>query len=173
MASTSSNGAVDIHFSHNSVIDGSSLAIPPVADIVWFVHQSFSDTTAILVDPQHALWAHWMQLSPTPQQETAQRYLPIFFKTSWSTQLTSNLVFVIMTRGPLLSLPAFHALTLEINSPLGLYSLSGKTSYRKISWNLEAERLGAMIIAPLWHFTGILAALLPRGLSNIRAIGIV
>ena len=30
----------------------------------------------------------------------------------------------------------------------GFYSLSGKTSYRQISWSLEAARLGVMIIAP-------------------------
>ena len=53
----------------------------------------------------------------------------------------------------------------------GLYSLSGKTSYRQISWSLEAARLGVIIIAPLWNLTGTSAALLPRGLSNFRAIG--
>ena len=45
---------------------------------------------------------------------------------------------------------------------LGLYSLSGKTSYRQISWSLEAARLGVIIIAPLWNLTGTSAALLPR-----------
>ena len=59
---------------------------------------------------------------------------------------------------------------LQENS-LGLYSLSGKTSYRQISWSLEAARLGVIIIAPLWSLTGTSAALLPRGLSNFRAIG--
>ena len=45
----------------------------------------------------------------------------------------------------------------------GLYSLSGKTSYRQISWSLEAARLDVIIIAPLWNLTGTSAALLPRG----------
>ena len=53
----------------------------------------------------------------------------------------------------------------------GLYSLSGKTSYRQISWSLEAARLGVIIIAPLWNLTGASAAALPKGLSNFRAIG--
>ena len=57
------------------------------------------------------------------------------------------------------------------DATLGLYSLSGKTSYRQISWSLEAARLGVIIIAPLWNLTGTSAALLPRGLSNFRAIG--
>ena len=34
-----------------------------------------------------------------------------------------------------------HAVTLHKNN-LGLYSLSGKTSYRRISWSLEAARFG-------------------------------
>ena len=53
----------------------------------------------------------------------------------------------------------------------GLYSLSCKTSYRQISWNLEATRLGVIIITALWNLTGISAALLPRCLSNFKAIG--
>ena len=30
----------------------------------------------------------------------------------------------------------------QTSGTLGLYSLSGKTSYRQISWSLEAARLG-------------------------------
>ena len=37
---------------------------------------------------------------------------------------------------------------------LGLYSLSGKTSYRQISWSFETARLGVIINAPLWNLTG-------------------
>ena len=53
----------------------------------------------------------------------------------------------------------------------GIYSLSGRTSYRKISWSLEAARLGVIMIPSLWDLTGISAALLPRCLSNFKAIG--
>ena len=53
----------------------------------------------------------------------------------------------------------------------GLYSLSGKTSYRQVSWSLEATRLDVMIIVSPWNLTGISAALLPMCLSNFRAIG--
>ena len=52
----------------------------------------------------------------------------------------------------------------------GLFSLIGKTSYRQISWTLEAARLDVVMVVSLWNLTGILAALLPRCLSNIRAI---
>ena len=52
----------------------------------------------------------------------------------------------------------------------GLYSLSDKTSYRQISWSLEAARLGFIMIVSLWNLTGISAALLPRCLLNFRAI---
>ena len=52
----------------------------------------------------------------------------------------------------------------------GLYSLSGKTSYRKISWSLEAARFGFKLFQSLWNLVGTSAALLPRCLSNFRAI---
>ena len=52
----------------------------------------------------------------------------------------------------------------------GLYSLSGKTSYHKISWSLEAARLGFKLFQSLWNLAGTSAALLPMCLSNFRAI---
>ena len=60
---------------------------------------------------------------------------------------------------------------LVIQSSQGLYSLSRRTSYGKISWILEAAKLGVIMVASLWHLTGISAVLLPRSLSNFRAIG--
>ena len=53
----------------------------------------------------------------------------------------------------------------------GPVSISAKTSYRKISWSLEATRLVVNIIASLWNLTDTSAALLPKCLSNFRAIG--
>ena len=52
----------------------------------------------------------------------------------------------------------------------GLYSLSGKTSYPKISWNPEAARWGFKLFQSLWNLAGTSAAALPRCLSNFRAI---
>ena len=57
-----------------------------------------------------------------------------------------------------------------MDGPQGLYSLSGKTSYRKISWSLEAARFGFKLFQLLWNLAGTSAALLPRCLSNFRAI---
>ena len=51
---------------------------------------------------------------------------------------------------------------IPVSWQLGLYSLSGKTSYRQISWSLAAARLDFMIILSLWNWTGISAALMPR-----------
>ena len=65
---------------------------------------------------------------------------------------------------------------MEINSdrvtwiskePQGLYSLSGKTSYRQISWSLEAAGLDVAMVVSLWN----LVSSLPRYLPNFRAIG--
>ena len=54
---------------------------------------------------------------------------------------------------------------------LGLYSLSGKTSCRQISWGLEAARFDVKMFISLWNLTGISAALLPRCLTHFWAIG--
>ena len=54
---------------------------------------------------------------------------------------------------------------------LGLSSLSGKTSYRKTSWSIEAARCGFRLSQLLWNLTATsAAAVLPRCLSNLRAI---
>ena len=53
---------------------------------------------------------------------------------------------------------------------LGLYSLSGKTFYGKISWSLEAARFGFRLFQSLWNLTGTSAAALPRCLSNFRTL---
>ena len=58
-----------------------------------------------------------------------------------------------------------------VEADLGLYSLSGKTSYRQISWSLEAARLDVAMIVSLWNLTGTSAAALPRYLPNFRVIG--
>ena len=53
----------------------------------------------------------------------------------------------------------------------GLYSQKGQTSYRRISWSLEATQLDVIMFVSLWNLTGIAAVLLPRCLSIFRAIG--
>ena len=59
----------------------------------------------------------------------------------------------------------------DITAPLGLCSLSWRTSYRKISWSLEATRLNASMFVSIWNVTGTSAARLARCLSNVRSIG--
>ena len=59
----------------------------------------------------------------------------------------------------------------ELNSQttdLGLYSLSGRMSYRMISWSLEATRFRFRIFQSIGNLTGILAATLPSCLSNFK-----
>ena len=60
--------------------------------------------------------------------------------------------------------------TSRVPIQLGLYSLSGKTSYRKISWSLEAARFEFRLFQSLWNLTGTSAAALPRWLSNFGGI---
>ena len=69
-------------------------------------------------------------------------------------------------------LPAKQAWTIykDRSSQQGIYSLSGKTSYRKISCNIEATRFGFRLFQSLWNLTGTSAAALPRCLSNLKAM---
>ena len=48
----------------------------------------------------------------------------------------------------------------------GLFSLSGRTFNRMISWSPKVPRLGVIMITSLWNLTGISAALLPRCLPK-------
>ena len=106
-----------MHFKRNSVIDGTSLAITPTAHIIWVGHQSLNDATAFLVDPQHALWALGGVVADTA--------------TADSTGVLAGLLEDIMT-DTLLSMPGFHALTLEIHS-YWVSAMSSKSSVQRIS----------------------------------------
>ena len=108
------HGAADIHLSHSSAIDGLRLTLTPRADIDWVFDQSLSYATACLVDPQHVLWAQDGVSADTTTADSTD-----FWRTSWSSQKTRNLVLFMLTWSPLLSMPAFHALSLEIHSSLG------------------------------------------------------
>ena len=52
----------------------------------------------------------------------------------------------------------------------GPVSISDKTSYRKISWSLNAARFVFRIVRSLWNLTGTSAALLPTCQLNFAAI---
>ena len=66
----------------------------------------------------------------------------------------------------------FHALTNPNHSAacMGPVSTSDKTSYRKISWSLEAARFVSKIVRSLWNLTGTSAAVLPTCQSNFKAM---
>ena len=88
------------------------------------------------------------------------------------TTTTRSMIYVLLAFGYWLQnrCKARTALDSADKTNLGLYSLSGKTSYRKISWSLEAARFGFKLFQSLWNLAGTLAALLPRCQSNFRAI---
>ena len=56
-------------------------------------------------------------------------------------------------------------IVIYVRTPQGLYSLSGKTSYRKISWSIEAVRLDVIMSVSSSNVTGISAALLNMNLA--------
>ena len=49
-------------------------------------------------------------------------------------------------------------------------SISDKTSYRKISWSIDAAWFVFKIVRSLWKLTGTSATLLPTRLSNFTAL---
>ena len=73
--------------------------------------------------------------------------------------------------GPLKQFMKHSHQAMSAHISLGLYSLSGKTSYRQISWSLGAARLDVAMVVSLWNLTGTSAAALPRYLPNFGAIG--
>ena len=55
-------------------------------------------------------------------------------------------------------------------STLGLYSLSGKTSYRHISWSLEAARFDVIIIVSLWNLGSVAADVPVKFKSDCKSL---
>ena len=111
-------------------------------------------------------WFHAMAcyLNPTEPVYMPQSWFYRLAPSQWETALLCNAIshWLGANQESALSqqwLIAYH---------LGLYLLSSKTPYRQVSWSLKATRLDVMIIISLWQLTGILAALLPRCLSNFR-----
>ena len=58
----------------------------------------------------------------------------------------------------------------ELCYPGGIYSISWRTSYRKISWSLGTGKFGFRPFRSLWNLMGTSAAVLSRCLSNFRAM---
>ena len=92
----------------------------------------------------HLLWTHrmhcehWMGLLPTSIQQTAQGYLPDVPMASLPTLETRNLFVFVLTRSPLLSAPAFYALSLEMYSTW-LSAISTVISIDELPWHTSAE----------------------------------
>ena len=55
-------------------------------------------------------------------------------------------------------------------STFSLMPLSGRMSYHKIWWSLQAAKFGVGLFQTLWNLTGSSVAALSRCLSNCRAV---
>ena len=90
------------------------------------------------------------------------------------TSFSSETIFLpTIAWNPICTRHQIHVLLCIAFSPrqLGLYSRSGMTSYRQISWSLDAARLSVAIIVSVWKLKNKSTVLLLRCLSNFRAIG--
>ena len=89
---------------------------------------------------------------------------------SWNAQEACSSVAQDLKWYFLLRYEADKFIWFNLSEP-GPLSQSGETSYRQISWSLQAAKLGVITIVSLWNLTAISAA--PRCLSNLRPIGTV
>ena len=108
--------AVEPGFSvKNECYNGPRLTLTPRAGILWVIDQLLSYATASLVDPQHALRAKdGVSADTTTADNTG--VLDRFLEDILIITSDQKLGFFILTWSPLLSMPAFHALSLEIHS---------------------------------------------------------
>ena len=65
-------------------------------------------------------------------------------------------------------LPMTQTLVLWILPQRGLYSLSGRTAYGKISWSLEAAGFRFRLFQSLWYLTRISAATLQKYMPPVK-----
>ena len=104
----------------------------------------------------------WYDLSFTLVWRWYDEGITQFEHWHWHSQVSSQFVRWY-DRTPL----SLYAITTKASLKA---SLSGKTSYCKISWNFESMKFDWRFFQSLWNLTGTSAAALPRCLSNCRAI---
>ena len=125
---------------------------------------------------------HWGVTGGFPSQRSVKRSFDVFMvctrTNSWGNSrdagdLRRHMAHYDVTVMPISQLFAKPQkdLTLLLTRR-GFYSLSGLTSYRKISWSFEAARSGFRLFRSLWNLTGTSTAPLPllRDLGAIRWI---
>ena len=103
---------------------------------------------------------------PIPDFLWGQQSIYLMHKPSMETYTTITCIHVLLwvSNGDLAVIHCFMG-TIQC-----LYSLCGWMSYLRILWSLKATRLDVVMIALLWNLTSFSAELLPRCLSNFRAI---
>ena len=116
------------------VIDGLSLAITPRADIAGVGHQSLNDATALLVDPQRALWA--LGVANTHTADTTGVLVKFH---DYIMANTGAQVIFMLTQSHLLSIPALHAFELGDTPLLCVCGKHQVIRVEKLPWHTWAE----------------------------------
>ena len=124
-------------------------------DIVWVSHQSFSDATASLVDPQLAPWPLDGVVADTTTADSPG-VLSGFCEDIMSNTGDWNLVFFMLTWSPLLSMPPIHTLNLEDTLLLGVWVLQSSQNSifscnQAALWMVQSIRLFVSPSACLSH----------------------
>ena len=130
-------------------------------------------TAGLVQTPWKLLGFHWTKDRFWPDfTDIKHDYIQEFYR-SYSSFISQCLRTAVSAGAMDVSTRASVATVLSDNAPMRFQLfriLKGKTSYRKISWSLEAARFGSKLFQSLWNLAGTSAALLPRCLSNFRAI---
>ena len=108
-----------------------SLGHPPIA----------SDATALLVDPQHTLWAQDRVAANTTTADSTG-VLATFLEDIIANTKDQELVFFMLTWSPLLSMPAFYVLCLEIHSSwVSMMSTRAPSQYPKRRLSVRSRKV--------------------------------
>ena len=105
---------VDIHFSHSLSSGEPRLSLTPWADIAWVFDQSLSYDIARLVYPQHPLLAQGGVSADTTTTDNTG-VLARFLEDIMAIIRDQELGLLHVEMDPLLSMPAFHAVSLKIH----------------------------------------------------------
>ena len=119
-----------------------------------------------------SIYLYWICISGVLSSNTILWYARRrHFLLCWSHCMQFNLGGVVIQSVKLQFLIVQKPGSTNFRKVVDPVSIADKMSFCKISRSLEAERLSSIIIASLWNFTGVSAALLPVCLSRFSAIG--
>ena len=163
----------------NDVTASTGLSFPKLRQSPWaLLSVNFVNVLGSIRTTTLASWTHWI----SQNNESEFIVMSNLSNSNWISMihivhiLVANLILHLSLGQPcdfhsdnpsLLTLDIFQDVLQITSCPV---SISDKTSYRKISWTLEALRFVFKIVGSLWNLTDSSAAMLQTCLSNFKAM---